>query len=135
MARVPEWLHPHVSGRPAWAYATGPIEPLLWAALEERKGGAEGPAAGAYFGALDDRWARCVARGQLAPGAWIWRAHDGAEAPVPSGAALVCTCGESVRCHLDELAPHLVAAGWEVVPRGGALRARVEAHPVEVLEG
>lgn len=123
MAQPPRWLLPYTLGRPAWSYAVGPIVPLMWAAIgERRKTGSMGPAAEAYRAAMDARWARCVELGRFAPGAWGWMPH-GAEGDglVPADATLVCTCRPAQGCHLRWLAPHLVAAGWSVQLYGEAL--------------
>jgi hypothetical protein len=114
MAR-PGWLEVATLGRPAWTYAVGTIEPLLWAAIEERRRTrrTDGPAAVAYFAALDARWERCVNEGRFAPGVWSFRTWLGAIVPVPDSATIVCACSPNTGCHLERLAPWLAKA-WDV---------------------
>lgn len=121
MASVPKWLRAYTLGRPAWSSAAGDeLQRLLWAALEERKHGEPGPARAAYFAAMDARWGRCLERGVLAPGQWVWAPHEGIpNGLVPDGATIVCTCRPAQDCHIDALGPWLVRSGWTVVGRDG----------------
>jgi hypothetical protein len=133
MAKVPDWLQRYTVGRPAWSYAVGSIARLLWPALGEKRrtGRADGPAAVAYFAALDVRWEWCVSLGRFAPGVWTFRGHDGGgETLVPDGAVLVCTCAAGSGCHLERLAPHLERSGWIVTVYGQPPPPnRTESHP------
>lgn len=62
--------------------------------------------------------------GLLAPGLLTGALWSGCASLVRDGDTLVCTCARpdsprrTHRCHLEELAPALVAAGWRVVLYG-----------------
>ena len=72
-----------------------------------------------YRDMLERRWRR--ERPRYAPGVLTFESWSGLDLLVPPGAALVCTCPRGQPCHRRWLAPHLAAAGWEVLLDGERL--------------